>query len=298
MELNLRTEFRVGTSVSMDYEYRAEMHIVHGGYDGEWKGVNPEDTSWHNGAPGTEYGPLTYSYFYTDSNSADNNNSSRVTITATDKWTGEFDDENNLHITITTTINSIVRGEFHGNPLIGGNYTRDITVSRMPGQQPPNWYVNGNNIGIPATLSGTINVGTETLTIPPGEQTQRGSLYVLNHTTGFPWTEDFVDEMWAGINFRNPRDAKPPRPPLDYRPGATYDGSTWQSHNRNGGAANQNNGPRWAEMRTESGPDYENQPATGNPPSMSTPSGWRNMFNIGENRWPDPPGNPYVDPWV
>lgn len=276
-----------------DYEYRAQMSIIQGGYQGEAKGVIPEDTSWNSGTPGQAYGPLTYQYYYTDSNSASNANSSRVTIKATDSWTGEFDDKNNLIITITTKITSIVRGNIAGNPLAGGNWTRDITVGREKGGKVY-FNVNGDNIGHAHTLSGPIDLGTETITIPPGGKVERGSVYVLNHTTGLAWTKPYVDEMWAGISFRNPREGEPDTPSwdeYDYRPGAIYDGGTWQSHNRNGGAANIFNGFSWQEMRTHyNGAEGVRQ--SEDPPFIYTGS-WQNMHNIGEDRWPVPPGNPY-----
>lgn len=278
----------------MDYEYRAQMIIIQGGYDGEDKGVNPEDTNWNPGTPGQPYGPLTYSYYYTDSNSGTNSQSSRITIKATDSWTGEFDGDNNLIITITTKINSIVRGNIQGNPLAGGNWTRDITISREKGGKVY-FSVNGDGIGYGHTLSGPIDLGTETITIPPGGETVRGSLYVLNHTTGLAWTEAYTDEMWCGITFRNPREAEPDTPTwteFDYRPGANYDGSAWMSHNRNNGAANVSNGSNWIEMRTHyNGAEFVLQ--SEDAPFNRHPDGWKNMYNIGQDHWPS--GNPYLN---
>lgn len=275
----------------MDYEYRAQMIIIQGGYDDEAKGVNPEDTGWHQGSPGQQYGPLTYSYFYTDSNSGNNNQSSRVTIKATDEWTGEFDDKNNLIITITTKIDSIIRGNIVNNPLAGGNWTRDIRVGRDKDHIA--WSVAQDNIGHAHTLSGPINLGTETITIPPGGQVVRGSIYVLNHTTGLAWTEEYTDEMWCGITFRNPREGEP-EPPVwtvfDYRPGANYDGANWMSHNRNAGAANVSDGSNWIEMRTHyNGAEFVLQ--SDDAPFNRHPDGWKNMYNIGNDHWPN--GNPY-----
>lgn len=279
----------------MDYEYRAQMIIIQGGYQGEDKGVNPKDTSWHNGTPGTKYGPLTYSYYYTDSNSGTNNQSSRVTIKATDEWTGEFDGDDNLIITITTKIDSIVRGDIINNPLAGGNWTRDIRISREKGGKV---YFNmeRDNIGHAHILSGPIDMGTETITIPPGGEVVRGSIYVLNHTTGLAWVEKYTDEMWAGITFRNPREAKP-EPPVwtefDYRPGANYDGGNWMSHNRNAGAANVSDGSNWIEMRTHyNGAEFVLQ--SDDPPFNRHPEGYKNMYNIGVNHWEN--GNPYLKP--
>lgn len=276
------------------YQYRAQTEILSGGYPGEAIGVTPADTAWRTGNSGQAYPAVTYQYYFTDSNSGQNSNSSRVIVTATDNWTATVDDQNNLIVAVHTVINSIVRGNIVGNPLKGGNYTRDITVSRSKGGQAV-FSKNADPVGYSHTLAGKIDLGTETFILPPGSSKSRGSLYVLSHTTGYPWTEIYTDEMWAGISFKNTLPAidpiEPPEIPKDYRPGAIWNGSSWQSHNRNVGNASIYNGTTWQEMRTESGEDYENQPATGNPPSINIGSGWRNMFNIGANRWPN--GSPY-----
>lgn len=279
----------------MDYEYRAQVIIIQGGYPGELKGVTPQDTNWNPGAPGHKYGPLTYKYYYTDSNSASNANSSRVIVDASDEWTAVFDDKNNLIITITTKIDSIVRANIVGNPLAGGNWTRDIKVGRDKNNSV--WSINGDGIGYAHTLVGSINLGTETITIPPGGKVERGSLYVLNHTTGLSWTNpDYTDEMWMGISFRNPREAEPDTPvwtEYDYRPGANFNGSNWMSHNRNAGAANVSDGSSWKEMRTHyNGAEFVLQST--DPPFNRHPEGYRNMYNIGVNHWEN--GNPYTKP--
>lgn len=277
------------------YQYRAQTQVLSGGYTGEAIGVTPAGTSWQTGNSGQAYPAVTYEYWFSDSNSGDNNNSSRVIISATDNWTATIDSQNVLTVKVHTVINSIVRRIHAGNPLKGGNYTRDITVSRSKGGKAV-FTKNADPIGRNATLSGKIDLGTETFTLQPGSSVTRGSLYVLSHTSGFPWTTIYTDEMYAGISFKNTLPAIDPSQPVidkDYRPGANWNGSSWQSHNRNGGAAYIYNGTRWGEMRTESGPDYENQPATGNPPSIYTGPNKRNMFNIGANRWPE--GDPYLE---
>lgn len=275
----------------MDYEYRAQVIILQGGYPSEWKDVIPQDNSWHPGEQ--QVGPLTFEYYYTDSNSGDNNNSSRVTYKITDSWTAEFDDTTNeLKVTVTTSIESVIRGEIHGNPLSGGNWTRDIIVGREPGDKK--WEVNGDNIGHAHTLQGKIDLGTATIVIPPGGEVERGTVYVLNHTTGLSWSvPDYTDEMWMGISFRNNRKPIEPEPEptiFDYRPGANYDGSRWMSHNRHGGAAHIYGGANWIEMRTHyNGAEYVRQ--SEDPPFIYTGT-WQNMLNVGEDRWPD--GNPYL----
>lgn len=278
----------------MDYEYRAALTIIKGGFPGEDKGTIPENDPWH---PGSESaGPTTFEYYFSDSNNTSMANSSRVTLKATESWTAQFDDStNNLTITISTKIDSLVRGNIRGNPLAGGNWTRDIWVGRQNGG-PYAIQKNGDNIGNAHTISGPVDLGTETITIPPGGEVIRGSIYILNHTSGLAWTERYMDEMWAGTHFRNNRPAIEPEPEpteFDYRPGANYNnGGQWMSHNRNAGAASVYNGASWQEMRTHyDGEEYKRQ--SEQPPYIYTNSGWQNMLNVGEDHWPTPPGNPY-----
>lgn len=276
----------------MDYEYRAQIIIIYGGYTGEDTKVIPADDSWHPGE--ASGGPLTFEYYYTDSNNADNNNSSRVTFKITDSWTAEFDDKNNLLVTVTTKVDSIIRGNIAGNPLLGGNWTRDIKVGRDANDVL--WSVDQDNIGHAHTLSPGIDFGTTTITIPPGGEVVRGTVWVQNHTTGLAWpptTTQYTDEMWCGINFRNKREAKPEEPDwtiYDYRPGANYDGGNWMSHNRNAGAANVSDGTNWIEMRTHYN-GAEGVLQTTDPPFIQHTGTWYNMRNIGANHWPN--GSPY-----
>lgn len=273
------------------YQYRAEMTILQGGYPGENPGVIPQDTGWKSGNSGQAYPKVTYTYYYRDSYNGENENSSRVEINATDSWTATYDKSNNLIVKVSTTVDSIVRNDIRGNPTGPKDQGRDITIRRYPNGRIY-FQLNGDPVAYAHQISGPIDLGTETFTLPPGSSVARGSFYVLNHAAGFPEGGIYTDEMYAGIHFRNTKSADDPPPiDMDYRPGATYNGSNWMSHNRTGGAARIYNGGSWGEMRTKSGPDYENQPATGDPPLIYTNSGWRNMFNIGQGRWPD--GNPY-----
>lgn len=260
--------------MAQTYSYRAQMEIVHGGYPGELKGVSPVDTYWHTGEAGKDYGSLTYTYYYTDSNTSDswsgeekNKQSSRVELNATDSWTAEFDENNVLTIKLTTRINSIARTQKRGNPNYLGTWGRDIEVGRSPSNIA--WRVNGDNIGYEHTLATNINLGTETITLQPGGDTSpKYSIYIRNHTAGFPNTEAYLDEMHAGIWFKNNADP-------DYRPGATYIAGTWESHNRTGGACDGYHGSGFEEQRTAYGGS-----GTDNPPYYHNGT-WYNQYKVG-----------------
>lgn len=265
------------------YSYRAQLQILQGGYQGETKGVSPEDTSWHTGVPGQSYGSQSYQYYYTDSNTPSigspwpgggtttsdlkNQNSAQVVIYATDSWSATFDDSNNLIVTVTTTISQVMRANLLGNPNLVGNYTRDIKIGKTR-NGPWAFAINGDALSPAHQITGALNLGTQTITIPPGGSAARGSFYIYSHTTGFPEAEEYTDEMEAGMFFRN--DA-----PLDYRPGATWTGSSWQSHNRSGGAADIWTGSNWQTMRTSEGGT-----GTGNPPLYFN-GGFKNQYKVG-----------------
>lgn len=257
-----------------EYEYRAQVEILQGGYPDEEKGVTPEDNSWHtSSSPG---GSAIYTYYYTDSNTPDNwtgaqknAQSSQILINAIDSWDVSIDNANNVIVTLQTVVNYIRRGNIRGNPNYSGTWGRDIILAREKGGTPF-WSVADNNIGKERDLSGKIVLPSETFILPPGEGLSRGSIYILNHTTGFPETEPYTDEMWAGISFRN-------NLPADYRPGATWVSGAWQSHNRTQGACSGWQGSGWVEQRTENGGSAAN-----NPPLYNR-NGWKNMYKVGEN---------------
>lgn len=63
---------------------------------------------------------------------------------------------------------------------------------------------------------------------------------------------------------------------VDYRPGSTYNGSTFMSHNRSGGVCNVYTGS-WTEAKTK---DYPT--GRGDPPEAYRDGGWYNMAKIGQ----------------
>lgn len=64
---------------------------------------------------------------------------------------------------------------------------------------------------------------------------------------------------------------------LDYRPGASSNGTSLLSHNRSAGVANIYNGSSWVTMRTTGAPTEK-----GNPPSIYHDSDWWNQRKLGQ----------------
>lgn len=253
------------------YSWNATVNILQGGYKDEWHGAEPAGTAWQ---AGKDSGSHTALYYYADSNAqnadgswGDNDNSSQILIWVTDKWSAKADSDNNVIITLSTTIDKIQRGKILGNPNKTITNGRDIVLRRYAGGANL-WSVNNDPINIERTLATNLNLGTETITLKPGASSTRSSIYILNHTSGVSWdTPGSTDEMEAGVTFRN-------NLPADYRPGATWDGLGWGSNNRPLGNCAVYNGSTYTECRTDEG-----GVGTNNPP-FGYDNGFKNQFKI------------------
>lgn len=259
-----------------EYQYRPETQVTNGGYPGEPVGVIPAVTQWETTSAPTGF--ATYTYYYTDTNTADNapleqknGNSSQVQINATDEWSVIINDDNELSVTVHTVINSIRRTNIVGNPNYIGTWGRDIQIRRS--QNGVNLFaINNNPINREGSLiSSPIDLGTETFVIKPGVGNRHSSFYVLNHTNGLGWEPQYWDEMNAGISFQNIL-------PNNYRPMAVWNGYNWASCNRSGGWMAVWTGSGWPECRTqEGGIDSDD------PPSYWDGSSWKNQHKVGQN---------------
>lgn len=254
------------------YRYRTTSELSSGGYPNEEIGVSPNDTSWHTTTSPT--GSISRVYYYRDSNSATNANSSRVEITIRDEWSVSFDESNNMTVTVNTYLDRIIRGSIIGNPLIGGNATRHLRFYREAGGAVLAEFTN-DPIGTAHTILGnTISFGSFTFILPPGQGARRSTVYFSNYTTGFehiPPPTTYADILLLGVELQNIL-------PRDYRPGAVVgDDGEWYSHNRSAGTAMIFDGQNWVEMRTADG-----GVGTDNPPMIYSDDGWKNMRKIGK----------------
>lgn len=245
------------------YQYQAVISILQGGYPGELKGVVPEDPTPH--LTSDLYGTKTYTYWYLDSNNATNpnENSSQVNYVVTDTWDVTFNADNSMTVKVHTIIESITRTNVKGNPSPGGTFSLDIIIRNSPGGAAKFTY-HDPDISVAKTIGTNIDLGETTFTLQPGGTDGRGTFYIYNDTAYAD------DELMAGINFTNIL-------PKDYRPGATYNGTAYMSHNRTGGVCNVYNGTAWTEMRTQ---DYPT--GKGNPPLLYRDGDWYNQALIGQ----------------
>ena len=242
-------------------------------------GIDPTTyENWQTAEPGDSQS-IQCSYYYRDCNTIpeSDSTSSRVIISLTERWHADIDRKNNLIITLNTTINSINRDDIRGE--IPTHIGRLIQISREQGGRII-WQTTDNLINEAKTLSGQIALDQIVLTIPPGEQLERSSLFLHNELTGSPRVS--YDNIWLGVCFKNIL-------PRDYRPGAVLKGAEqWMpttgdyiSHNRLNGACHVRTNNSWQECRTTGGFDGEK----GNPPLILTAdndSSWRDQKLIGK----------------
>lgn len=252
------------------YQYQALTRLDSGGYPGEEYGTIPTVASptITNAVTGSQ----TYQYYYRDSASLSNANSSQVLITVEDSWTASVDSSNQLTITVTTTLVDMGRGNINGSPASGGSAYRNIYIRRTPNGSNLLSFLN-DDIRVAHNISGTQSLGTYTFTLAPGDNLTQSSLYVLNTVPGHendPLPNIYSDALNIGTSFTNIL-------PADYRPGMTWNGSAYMSHNRNGGTCNYWNGVAWTEMRTQ---DYST--GKGNPPLLYRDEDWYNQALIGQ----------------
>lgn len=225
-------------------------------------GVIPDtEKNWQTTTEPT--GSRTYSFWWWDSNNWDfNNGYSRVVMSLTQSWEVSFDKRNNMAVTITTRINSIVRDSMNGS--FTPNPGRDIQLYRAVGQ-PLLFRVIDQPINNNHPISGPIELGTQTFTIAPEQGNEVHSIYVHNQTIGY----DIYDDIGLGISFKNIL-------PADYRPGERKVGGSWKSLDRDGGVCDRIG---YGEMRTvHGGVD------TNDPPTRKQSNLWYNQRKIGEEK--------------
>lgn len=240
-------------------------------------GVDPSgQSSWQPSDPGQRSGSWTY--WIRDANVSSGGaytdaNSSRMAVSLTESWTASIDNRNNLTITITSTINSLVRDDLRGsNQNTPG---RNITIYREQGGAAVLSVTDTQLAQVHTIWAGPMTLDQYTFTLAPGESLERSSLYLHNQTVGM----SSYDDIWFGIQFLNDL-------PKDYRPGATLDTNTsvWKSHNRTNGACHilsNTSNMTWTECRTLDG-DSGGQ---GNPPLIlhaANANSWYNQKKLGK----------------
>lgn len=189
------------------YNWKADLNFNSGEPGQLSHGVTPSaQEDWQVATVGGSMSPGQYTYWYRDSNTMwsgafQDTLSSRVALKVTQTWTTSVDSMNNLIIAIQTVVDSIDRDDIRAPSGYSDTNTpgRNITLYKKDGTVI--FSTTDNLVATAHNLSGTINVGTETFTIAPGDISVVGtSLYLHNQTVGGP----SYDDIWLGIQFRNP----------------------------------------------------------------------------------------------
>lgn len=180
-------------------------------------GVTPSDfNTWQTDTIGNAKSD-TWLYWYRDSNTPHydqwgnmyftDDDSSRVALSITDSWTTSVDSMNNLTVTVTTKVNSVVRDDLRGSN--NDNYARDITIYTQQGGSAV-WNYVDYSLSTAHTLlaSPGITIAQRSFTISPGGTGNVApSLFLHNQVPG----GSSYDDIWLGVQFRNPLD-----PPITF----------------------------------------------------------------------------------
>lgn len=191
-------------------EFRESLSIISGGYPREGTGSDGVTQDWTE-TSGTS-GSSTVTYYYHDSATMTDSNSTIVRVTVTDEWSAVKRSDNTYEVTVHSILNSITR-ERVGSP---SPLSVSIFVRRERGGA--NIWTSGGcvNASANATHATNVDLGTYTIVLPPGQPAvMHGAIYYRSNICGYDNTNPpsiYVDEYWLGINFRNTL-------PPDYRPG-------------------------------------------------------------------------------
>lgn len=233
-------------------------------------GVTPATYDTWQDATTDAPGSNSATYYYRDSNTMYAGQwvdtiSSQVNFSVTQTWTATIDSRNNLTISISTVINSVDRVDSKG-----GDQNTPGRIINVYKEQGGTAYISVTDTQVATNhnISGSVDLGTYTFTLAPGENLTRNTLYIHNQTVG----SASYDDIWAGVQFMNPL-------PKETIPHAVRGGSSsWLSHNRTGGDLRIWNGSRWTDnlANTDGGTGY------GDTPSVFKNNKWLNARTFGK----------------
>lgn len=198
------------------YSYSNRFTFYSTGYPDENYGSIPASDTWHDGDDNGSEQQATY--YYSDSNSGSNANSSQVHIVIKDKWTAKRLSDNTLEITLDTDIISVCRTHYAGNPAgshpewlrtLAISSTLEDSKARNYIKTYPLWATTDYTCKEPVT-----NIPTRKIYLAPGQETVVKNSVFLHNWTGTadnpdlyylpPDTDNtWCDSMGCGVAFRN-----------------------------------------------------------------------------------------------
>lgn len=256
MALQRRNILNMGNGTSPYYS---------GGYVGEDTGPGSASTPWTD-APMS--GSDTTTYWYSDSDTGDNNNSLKTFVDVAESWNAVKNADNSIDITYTCTITRIYKGEIHGSP---GSTPRTIKVAEYP--EGP-WIADYGATPMQYGWSAPFLPPSFTRTMHLEPQSESEGISTIYFKSGYgphfddPLPSIYVDAMGMGTSFRNTFY------PV-YRPGDRKINGNWESHNRSVGKCDRIG---YGEMKSSNG-----GVGTDDPPQKKASGIWYNMKKIGDH---------------
>ncbi len=196
-------------------QYKAYLRVTDkapysGGYPGEDYGPKNADYPWED-APLT--GSETHTYWYSDSDTADNNHSIKVEVTATTSWSATINHVTNIiTVNYSTIISKIDKKAVGTNP---GTNPRIIRIYNSVGGQvkwgPVTTQMQQYTVVPSTTYPDPIDMGSGVLVLTPNSSSsEKPTIYYksaalfngVDHSND-PLPSDYVDAMGMGISFRN-----------------------------------------------------------------------------------------------
>lgn len=182
-------------------------------------GVSPNDgASWKTATIGGGTETHTYEYYYSDATAycwegADcfcNASSSQVIFNVTETWTTSYNQTTNkMSVSVHTVLNSVRRANTTGRQ--SDLYGRTITIYRGSDESlAATFYETGAQMLYDHQISGSVDLGTQTITVNPGNSGNDVSTLHI-HNAVPPEAGGSYDDIRAGTQFRNTLD-----PPITY----------------------------------------------------------------------------------
>lgn len=185
--------------------------IISGGFNGERHGFTGAGYNDWTDVPLS--GSVTLSYYYADSDSGTNANSSCVYVTIKDSWNTTKDAATNkLTIQVTTQLVSVTRGSVVGSP---GGTGRFMWAHPDKGTSAVWTGIGYPNQAATYLSSPGITLSTRTIVLNPESSAGKGTIYYKGGMVGHEGDATpsiYVDEFWMGTQFRNVLPDKPPKP--------------------------------------------------------------------------------------
>lgn len=182
---------------------------ISGGYKGEEHGIlSGFSASYVEAQPQQE---IPVSFYYRDSQTGDNANSTRVVVDMIARWNYERIANNSYKVTTEAWLTGIRRDDKRGNvPCCGGQIpSRHIQVYDASGKIV--WGPKETNISlVEQIMSGKVYLGKREYILKPQTATSGNELmcHFFNYTTGYwsPQKDDpqYRDDMYMGVQFYNP----------------------------------------------------------------------------------------------